>query len=152
MSFICVLQRVRIPYRKTSFSFPRQLPIHRTLDAWNPILHIIYLRLLYYGHSENSTHFCTARRKSIGECEPRHILTCAEALAIIYCSDTLCRVGADVPADREAADGIKEPSLYALVVPVPVYDIFLLPFLAAHRTHIVRSIPACPMSPSSRRL
>ena len=63
MSFICVLQRVRIPYRKTSFSFPRQLPIHRTLDAWNPILHIIYLRLLYYGLPKNSTHFSAVRRK-----------------------------------------------------------------------------------------
>ena len=33
MFFIWLLQRVRISYRKTCFSFPRQLPILGTLDA-----------------------------------------------------------------------------------------------------------------------
>ena len=39
--FIYVLQRVRAPHRKTSFSFLWQLPIHKTLDAQSPILHIV---------------------------------------------------------------------------------------------------------------
>lgn len=39
--FIFILQRVRTLYRKTSFSFLWQLPIHKTLNAQGPILHMV---------------------------------------------------------------------------------------------------------------
>ena len=44
---ICMLQRVRTPHRKTSFSFLWQLPIHGTLDAQSPILHIVCGKLYH---------------------------------------------------------------------------------------------------------
>ena len=46
-SSLILSQRVRTSYRKTYFSFRRQLPIHWTLDAWNPILHIIHFMGYY---------------------------------------------------------------------------------------------------------